>query len=146
GSKKINVEALKAKMERLRALMNYPQGAPLDLIYDSIELKRDILLDTLRIVDYSRRIEYQILETRRKLLTANVQYNRWSYLPTLSANGAYNINYLNNDFGKLYNQSYPSSYAGITLSFPIFQGLKRKYDTKQAEWELKRTDFDLINL
>jgi len=146
ASKKINDEFLIAKMERLKELMNYPLSQPLDLIYDSIELGRDIVLDTLQPVDYSKRIEYQMLQTRRKLLEANIQYNKWSYLPVLSANGAYNLNFLNNNFGKLYNQSYPNSYAGLTLAFPIFQGGKRKYETRQAEWQLKRTDFDLVNL
>jgi outer membrane protein len=133
-------------MERLKALMNYPESERLDLLYDSLDLQHDIILDTLRVVDYSNRIEYKLLETQRKLLEANIQYNKWAYLPTVSANGAYNMNYLNNDLGKLYNQHYPNSYAGLTLSFPIFQGLKRKYETRQAEWQLKRTDFDIINL
>ncbi len=57
-----------------------------------------------------------------------LKYNKWSFIPSLSANGAYNLNYLNNNFGKLYNQSFPNSYAGLTLSFPIFQGGKRKYN------------------
>ena len=97
-------------------------------------------------IDYAKRIEYQLLETQRKLLEANVKYNRWSYIPSLSANGAYNKNFLNNDFGKLYNRSFPNSYAGLTLSFPIFQGGKRKYETQQAEWELKRTDLAIAGL
>ena len=146
ASKKINEEFLIAKMARLKAFMNYPLSLSLDLIYDSIELSRDIILDTLQPIDYNRRIEYQILQTRRKLLEANVQYNKWSYLPVLSANGAYNLNFLNNEFGKLYNQSYPNSYAGLTLAFPIFQGGKRKHETREAEWELKRTDYDLVDL
>ncbi len=49
-------------------------------------------------------------------------------------------------FAKLYSQSFPNSYAGLTLSFPIFEGGKRKYDIQQSEWELKRTDLDLVNL
>jgi len=146
ATQKANQEALKAKNEYLKALMNYPQTASLDIIYDSTTLEKEIVLDTLQNIDYSKRIEYQLLQTQRKLQEANVLYNKWSYIPSLSANGAYNLNYLNNNFGKLYNQSFPNSYAGLTLSFPIFQGGKRKYDTQQAEWELKRTDLDLVNL
>ncbi len=55
------------------------------------------------------------------------------------------MNYLNNDFGKLYSQSFPNSYAGLTLSFPIFQGGKRKFNIQQSVWELKRTDLEIIN-
>ncbi len=144
--KKTNEESLKAKAEYLRSLMNYPERAALSIVYDSASLEQEISLDTLQTIDYTRRIEYQLLETQRKLLEANVKYHRWSYIPSLSANGAYNLNFLNNEFGRLYNQSFPNSYAGLTLSFPIFQGGKRKYDIQVAEWELKRTDLAITGL
>jgi outer membrane protein TolC len=146
ASKKSNQEGLLAKREYLKALMNYPVAADLDIVYDSTALEQEAALDTLQRVDYGSRIEIRQLETQRKLLEANVQYNKWSYLPSLSANGAYNLNYLNNDFGKLYNQSYPASYAGLTLAFPIFQGGKRKYNIRQAEWELTRLDYGITGL
>ncbi|MBS1607750.1 MAG: TolC family protein [Bacteroidetes bacterium] len=146
ASKKGNEEALKAKSEYLKSLMNYPQAGTLDIVYDSAALEQEIVLDTLRNPDYSKRIEYQTLQTQRRLQEANVQYNKWSFIPSLSANGAYNLNYLNNSFGKLYNTSYPNSYAGLTLAFPIFQGGKRKYNIQQAEWNLKRIDLGIVNL
>ena len=144
--RKNNEEALKAKAEYLKSLMNYPETGTLTIVYDSAALENEITLDTLQGIDYAKRIEYRLLETQRKLLEANVRYNRWSYIPSLSANGAYNLNFLNNDFGKLYNQSFPNSYAGLTLSFPIFQGGKRKYEIQQAEWELRRTDLAMTGL
>ena len=146
ASKKNNEEALKAKTEYLKAVMNYPEAATLAIMYDSASLENELAIDTSQVVDYSKRIEYQQLQTQKRLLEANVKYNKWDFFPSLSANGAYNINYLNNDFGKLYNQSFPNSYAGLTMAFPIFQGGKRKYNIKQAEWQLKRTDLDIINL
>jgi len=146
ASKKSNEEALKAKTGYLKALMNYPETAAIAIIYDSASLENELAVDTLQTVDYAKRIEYQQLHTQRKLLEANVKYNKWDFFPSVSANGAYNLNYLNNDFGKLYNQSFPNSYAGLTLAFPIFQGGKRKYNIRQAEWQLKRTDLDIISL
>jgi outer membrane protein len=144
--RKRNQEELKAKTEYLKSLMNYPEGEILDIVYDSAAIEKEIFVDTLQTIDYSRRIEYQILQSQRRLQEANLQYNKWSFIPSLSANGAYNLNYFNNNFGKLYNQSFPDSYAGLTLAFPIFQGGKRKYNIRQAEWELKRVDLDIINL
>lgn len=146
ASKKMNEEAIKAKIEYLKALMNYPETGQLNIVYDSTQLENEIVFDTLQVLDYSKRIEYQALQTQLKLQQANVKYNKWSYLPSLSANGAYNSNFLNNSFSKLYNQAYPNSYAGLTLAFPIFQGGKRKYDIKQAESQLKRTDLELVNI
>lgn len=146
AARKSNAALLKAKKEYLKQLMNYPENADLNIVYDSAALEGEIALDTTGGVDYSKRIEYRLLETQRKLLESNLQYNKWAYIPSLSANGAYNLNYLNNEFGKLYNTSYPNSYAGLTLTFPIFQGGKRHYNIKQAEWQLKRTDLDIVNL
>lgn len=146
ASKKSNEEALRAKKTYLKSLMNYPTGEVLDIVYDSLTLESEIPVDTLSGADYKKRIEYRILETQRQLQQANVQYNKWSYIPSLSANGAYMLNYLNNNFGKLYNVSYPQSYAGLSLNFPIFQGGKRRYNVRQAEWQLKRTDLDITSL
>jgi outer membrane protein TolC len=146
AAKKSNEEALKAKTEYLKALLNYPIGQSLTIVYDSAQLENEIGLDTLQLIDINKRIEYRLLRTQQKLQEANVKYNKWSYIPSVSANGAYNYNYLNNQFSKLYSQSFPNSYAGLTLSFPIFQGGKRKFDIKQAEGQLKRTELDIVNL
>ena len=72
--------------------------------------------------------------------------DRWNFLPTLSAFGTYNLNFLNNEFAKLYNQNYPNSFAGLSLSFPIFQGTKRVQQVREAELELKRVEYDIISL
>ncbi len=58
---------LRAKTDYLKSLINYPQMANLDIVYDSARLENEIVLDTLQGVDYTKRIEYQILETQRKL-------------------------------------------------------------------------------
>ncbi len=146
SSKRGNEEALRAKKEFLRSLMNYPKGAPIEIVYDSASLTHETELDTVTSNDYTKRVEYRQLETQKSLLEANLRYNKWSYIPELSANAAYNLNYFNNEFSKLYNSSVPSSFAGVTLNFPIFQGLRRRYNVREAEWQLKRTDYAMEGL
>lgn len=146
ASRKATEESLKANLESLKAAMNYPPSGTLNIAYDSAALENAIPQDTLARVDLAGRIEYQQLQTLKRLQEANLKYNKWSFIPTLSANGAYNFNYLNDQFSKLYNQSYPNSYIGLTLGLPIFQGGKRKYNIKQAEWQVKRVDLDIVNL
>jgi len=141
-----NEELLKAKLEYLKSLMGYPVSQNLDILYDSTQLEKDILLDTLQAPDYKARIEYKLLETQKRLLQYNVKYYKWDYLPTVSANGAYNLIYQNNNFGKLYTNNFPSSFAALTLGFPIFQGGKRKADIRVAELDLQRNELDIINL
>lgn len=146
ASRKATEESLKANLETLKAAMNYPPSGTLNIAYDSAALENAIPQDTLARVDLTSRIEYQQLQTLKRLQESNLKYNKWSFIPTLSANGAYNFNYLNDQFSKLYNQSYPNSYIGLTLGLPISQGGKRKYNIKQAEWELKRVDLDIVSL
>ncbi len=141
--KQSNEELLKAKVEYLKYLMGYPLDAPLELVYDTLQMEKEIVLDTLQKSNYNNRIEYRLLETQKKLQEANVKYNKWAFLPNASLNGAYNLNYLNNDFPKLYSNNLPNSFAVITLSFPIFQGGKRKYNIANAQWQLKRTQWDI---
>lgn len=146
ASQKTFSEMVLAKTSYLKALMNYPQEGYLPLASDSMQLEKNIYLDTLATPDYNNRIEYKLLSTQLRLQEANLKYNKWSYIPNVSANAAYNLNYLNNDFSKLYSQNFPNSYAGITLSFPIFQGGKRKYNVQTAEWQVKRTELDMALL
>ena len=144
--KKTNEEELRSKIEYLKSLMGYPDSATLEIEYDSLQMEKEVYLDTLQTADYTNRIEYRQLETQRRLLEYNLKYNRWSFLPSLSANGAYNLNYLNNSFSNLYDVNYPNSFAALTLNFPIFQGGKRRADINAAQWELQRNKLDVISL
>lgn len=142
---KTNEEQRKAREEYLKSLMGYPVSASLNIEYDSLQMEKDVYFDTLQQVDYGKRIEYQQLQTQQALLNANLKYNKWSFIPSLSANGAYNLNYLNNEFSKLYQVNYPNSFAALTLSLPIFQGGRRRADIRAAEWEVQRGLLDLEN-
>ncbi len=134
---------LVAKMARLKSLMNYPEVTPLEIVFDSLQMEQEAVLDTLVLLDYKSRIEYKQLETQRSLLAANLDYYKWSYLPNVSANAAYNLNFQNNDFPELYNRNYPNSYIGLTLGVPIYQGGKRKANISIAKMELDRNELDL---
>nr|WP_229215174.1 TolC family protein [Dyadobacter bucti] len=146
ANKKSNEEILKAKLEYLKALMGYPVGKELQISYDTLQMEREILLDTNQNVDLTSRIEYQLLSTQKKLLEANLQYNKWSYLPNVSLNGAYNLNFQNNQFSELYGRNYPNSFGLVTLSLPLYQGGRRKANTRTAEWQIKRLDWDIKGL
>lgn len=143
---KSNQEVLKARLDYLKSIMGYPSGEPLNIIYDSLQMENEIALDTLQAPDYTRRIEYQVLLTRKKLQESNIKYQKWAYLPNVSAFGAYHFNFQNNQFSKVYRKNFPNSYAGLTLSLPIFQGGKRKYDIQAAELQVKLIDWDIVDL
>lgn len=137
---------LKAKLAILKSLIGYPDDAILNIVYDSLQMEREAILDTLLLPDYTQRPEYRLLQTQKKLLDANLQYEKWSFLPSVAINGAYNMNYLNNQFSKLYSNNFPASFAALSLTFPISQGGKRKANIDQAGWQLKRNELDIQQL
>lgn len=146
AQKKSYEESLTGKYSYLKNLMNYPQEGDLDLQYDSLQLEMDARLDTMQRVQYANRIEYRQLETERSLQKANLKYNKWSFLPSVSAFGNYNLVYLNQQLKGLYGYAFPNSYAGISVSVPIFQGFKRVQQIKAAELQLQRIDWDFALL
>lgn len=135
-----------AKYQTLKQVMGYPPNNQLAVTYDTLQLAREVTLDTLSLVNPQNRIEYQLLQTQGRLLDANVRYNRWSYLPSVSAFGNYSLLFQNNAFGQLYNQSYPNSLIGLSLALPIFQGGRRIHQTKIAELQVQRLNWDLAAL
>src|SRR5438874_4710167 len=130
-------DLLTAKYYYLRQLMGYADSTHLQLQYDSLELEKESFLDTLQEIKYDNRIEYRLLQTEKNLQQYNLKYYKWSFLPNISAFGNYNLNYINNNFGKLYSRSFPNSNVGVQLAFPIFQGGKRIFQVRAAEWQVK---------
>ncbi len=142
---KSNQQMLRYKLEYLKSLMNYPVNNDLNLVYDTLQMENEIQIDTTQQAEYTDRIEYKLFQTQHKLQEANVKYNQWAYLPTISAFGYY-INYFYaNDINDLYKQNYPNSYFGVSFNLPLFQGGKRTANIKQQKWVLKRLDWDIEN-
>ena len=144
AQKKSEEELLKAKMANLKLQMGYAGENEISLLYDSAQMEKEVLIDTNQIVDYNKRIEYQQLLTQKRLQEENLDYNKWSLLPTVSLFANYNLLYLSNQFSSLYSQSFPNSYGGLQLSLPIFQGTKRIHDIRTAKLQVTRADWDIV--
>jgi len=145
ASRKQTVEAIKSKEAYLKEIMGVGAQSQLTLSYDSARFETEAIADTNQKLDYNNRIEYQLLQTQKSLRNVNVNYYRWGFLPSLSANGVYNLNYFSDRFASLYNKSYPNAYIGLSLSLPIFQGTKRLQNLGKARLQADRTDLDITN-
>lgn len=146
AEKKHDEEMLKSYNADLKNLMGYPAENEITLRYDTTQMEKEILIDTLQSVDYENITEYKILQTQIRLQKANLDYNYWSFVPSLTAFANYNFVYQNNELKNLYNQNYPNEFVGLQLSFPIFQGGKRIQEIDQASLEVKSSELDLIVL
>jgi outer membrane protein len=141
-----NKELLKARYASLKNQMGYPASADLTLEYDVTSMEHDAMLDTTQSLNPANRIEFQLFTTQKSLQEANVDYQEWSFLPTVTAYGAYNLSFQNNEFAQLYGRDYPNSNLGLQLSFPVFQGGKRLEDIAEAKLQLERSENDLVAL
>ena len=143
---KTEEENLKIRYSLLKNFMGYDSNNEFKLEYDSTMMEKDAFIDTSQSLSFDSRIEYKLLETKRRLSEANLNYYKWSFIPNISAFGNYNFNFMNDKFAGLYNQNYPNSLVGVQLSIPIFEGGKRYYEIEEAELSLHRTDYDRIAL
>jgi outer membrane protein TolC len=135
-------ETVKAKYAYLKQVMGYPLDGQFLLSFDIKSMEQQIIADTLQGLDYLNRVEFQQVQSMRKLLHLNTTYYRIGFIPSISAFANYNYLYLNNSFSQLYKQSYPTSQAGLTASLPIFQGTRRLQNIKMALLRENRAEID----
>ncbi len=146
AERKQQSDVLTADYFYLKQLMGYPDSARLELEYDSSKLESEAMIDTSQQIDFNNRIEYRLLQTQERLQAYNLKYYKWGFLPQVSFFGNYNLNYLNNSFSKLYSRSFPNSYLGLQLSFPIFQGEKRIHEIRAAQYQIDQLGWAMTGL
>lgn len=116
----------------LKQLMGYPTDKQFNVVFDTLEMMKSIHIDTTEQLQFEKRIEFQLLGTNKSLLDQQVNYYRYSFLPTVSAFYNYNLAYGNSHLSDLFTTSYPSSLVGISLNVPIFTGFNRLNNLHKA--------------
>ncbi|MFB2118676.1 TolC family protein [Parapedobacter sp. 2B3] len=139
-------EMLNYKYAYLKELIGLEAAQPLSLSFEDTAMEREILLDTTQTVDLENRVEFRQLQTLKQLQQVNTQYNKWTFLPNLSAFYNYAWDFRDNRFADLYNPAFPRSVFGLTLNVPIFQGTKRLQEIRKSKLQETRIDWDIFNL
>jgi outer membrane protein len=133
-------------------LLKFQMGMPIDKALYLKDKLEDIKLDpavALAMADtsvYKNRIEYNLLETQKKLNEFNLKSTKGQYLPKLSANASYSASYQSNSFSSLYSTNYPSAYIGLNLTVPIFSGFQHMNQVRQSEITVLKSQSDLDNV
>ncbi len=147
ASRKTADETLKSKTAVLKLVMSYPVDSTINVIYDSVKMREEVTsFDTLQQIDVNNRIEFQQLETQKRLEQYNLKYYKMGFLPTVYAFGNYNLNYYSSQFKNLYQENFPNSYAGLGLTIPIFTGLRRTQQVKVAKLQIERLNYNFNSL
>jgi outer membrane protein len=123
----------------LKVLMGMPVQDSLRLT-DTItyEMVRDaVLSDNYK---YTDRRDFQLLQINRQLNEYNVKQYKKEYIPTAKLNANYAQNqYVNSfDLGQK-NSWYPTSYIGVSVNVPIFDGFYKDANVRQARLKLQQT-------
>ena len=87
---------------------------------------------------YKNRYDYQSLEIQKQLNDFDIKRYQAAYYPTLKLNGAYQKNAANNTYD-LFSKSgtwFTTSYIGLSLDVPIFEGFAKNARLKKARLRL----------
>lgn len=111
---------------------------------------KDIGLDNVAIMSdsttYTRRIEYSLMQTQKKLNDLDVKRYKSLFLPSLSAFGSTSAQYQNDKFSNLYDTRFPTTVVGLRLSIPIYSGGQKLYDLRNAKLEALKTQNQMYDL
>src|SRR5450432_647367 len=110
---------------------NLKGGVPMDIEYS-----------------YKNRFDYQSLEIQKQLNDFDIRRYQAAYYPTLKLNGAYQKNVANNTYD-LFTKSgtwFTTSYVGLSLDIPIFEGFAKNARLKKARLTSALTTDQIENL
>ena len=109
----------------------------------SHEMFRDVNENQDPSLEYNTTIRQLAIQAEQ--LASTIKMQKAAYLPSLAASFSYNMIAMTNDFKFSQYQWSPYSYAGISLSIPIFSGGKRLNDVRQAKVQAAELDLQRIN-
>lgn len=139
-------ETVKAKYALLKQMMGYPSDKTFTVQFDTAQMMQEILIDTLAPLRFEQRIEYQQIQTAKRIQRETTLYYKMGFMPSLSAYYSYFHQFQNNELSELYKHGYPYSLFGVQLNLPIFTGFRRNENVRKANLQEQRTDWDEINI
>lgn len=138
--------SLKAKYAYMKQLMGYPSTESLEFDFDYSQMEAEMDVDSQTDLQYENRIEYKLMQSQMAVSDLRTQYEKWAFIPTISAYYNHNWIFFNNQFKELYQQSYPTSAVGLSFGIPIFQGTKRTQQIRIAELNQEKNLVQMDNL
>jgi len=107
-------------------------------------VKRDLLIDSVNYNDLPiiRKLDYS-----KKLSELDIRRYKLQYLPTITAQANYGVNSLGDRFITDPSTVWlKSSYAGLNINIPIFDGFQKRANIKQAQLRLEKLNNTIDNV
>lgn len=131
---------------QLKAVM----GVDLDMNIDVAGTLEDFSKEMFRDIQEGKELTLENNTTMRQLaiqaeqLATTIRMQKAANYPTLSASFSYSMIAMTNDFKFSEYQWSPYSYAGLSISIPIFSGGKRYNDIRQAKVQAVELDLQKV--
>jgi len=123
-----------------------PDSIILTTQFTESALTSGVSIDTT--YSYKNRYDYQYLEIQKQLNDFDIKRYQAAYYPTLSLNGGYQKNAAGNTYD-LFSKSgtwFTSSYVGLSLNVPIFEGFAKNARLQKARLTARLTTAQVENL
>lgn len=122
----------------LRLQLGLQAGAPVKLTepLESFLTAEDYVKLAAQQFEINNNPEYQLIKTQEELNQKMVGLQKWTYAPSISGSYTYNYQVLKGGF-----MSIPHA-ATITMDIPVFSGLQRRSQLKQAQITLEQTSLN----
>ncbi|WP_084241110.1 TolC family protein [Pedobacter africanus] len=152
---KNNLETERENVTRLLELninmLKFQMGMPIQAELTLTDQIKDIRAEqvALAVADttaYKGRIEYALLETQQKLNELDFKRQKSTFLPTLRGFASASKNFQSDEFSRHFDNRFPTSVIGFTLSWNLINGGQRIYQMRNAKLTIKKTENDMLNL
>jgi outer membrane protein TolC len=130
----------------LKQLMGYAPQNQFNISFDTVQMAKEINIDTTSQLQYEKRIELKQLTVEKNLQHQLTEYYQHADLPTLSAFYNYNHEFENNQLSKLFGYAYPNSLIGLTVSVPVFTGFARVQGLRRSKLQEKMLDWSGVDI
>jgi len=151
-----NLKSEKIKADRLYDLsisvLKFQIGLPIETEIELIgELSEDLINNfsyELKDFDYSKRIEYSILQTDKNLKSYDLKNNRSQYLPQIYANYNYGYNSSASQSNLFFNSDRWKKFGtlGFLVVIPIFDGFLKRSRINQSKYKIEQIENQMMFL
>ena len=142
-----NTEAgIEQQLNMMKYMLNIPLYQEIRLIESSG--KPLLATEPRPYIDFSSHTDILLLESQKNIYRTNQKMINDGYLPTLSFTGQFMYQGLRQEFKNYFRSSpenkwYNSSYIGINLSIPIFDGFDKRSKSRQAKLDYQKASITL---
>jgi outer membrane protein TolC len=155
-AERLDLDRVRVQINNLRTTRNQVESA-VNLSYaglkfalglsqkDTVVLKEELTTQSIKddlldeSFDYTNRAEIRTLEYARQLRELDVKRNKLGVLPTVALAGSYSIVGQGQKFFTDENTRwFKTSFIGLNVAVPIFDGFQRKYRTQQAQFQVEK--------